>query len=258
MLHVTSQAVSRWENGEVEPSVDTISNLAKIFGVTTDEVIGGPDKKPKPEVVTEVKEKIIVEQAKPVLAICDKCKRPIYKSSEIVSQTQHFGHSTTKTYICTACDKKIKEQQHKEAVWYGESQRKKSFIFGTLIAAVVLIASLILMWKMSFKPLYIVEAVVMPILAFTFIGCLFLRNNFIEDLFISIASWSIHFPGILFSFDIGGFIFLIVAKIAFWIIGWIISIAALIFALIVCLTLSLFVYPYAIVKNIRYPELTEN
>ena len=111
---------------------------------------------------------------------------------------------------------------------------------------------------MSFKPLYIVEAVVMPILTFTFIGCLFLRNNFIEDLFISIASWSIHFPGILFSFDIGGFIFLIVAKIAFWIIGWIISIAALIFALIVCLTLSLFVYPYAIVKNIRYPELTEN
>ena len=45
-LHITSQAVSRWEKGEVEPSVSTIGQMAEIFGVTTDEIIGGPDKKP--------------------------------------------------------------------------------------------------------------------------------------------------------------------------------------------------------------------
>ena len=55
LLHVTSQAVSRWEKGDVEPSIDTISEMASIFEVTTDEIIGGPDKKPKPESVTEVK-----------------------------------------------------------------------------------------------------------------------------------------------------------------------------------------------------------
>ena len=44
LLHVTSQAVSRWEKGEVEPSIDTISEMANIFEVTTDEIIGGPDK----------------------------------------------------------------------------------------------------------------------------------------------------------------------------------------------------------------------
>ena len=71
LLHVTSQAVSRWELGDVEPSIDTISNMAKIFNVTTDEIIGGPENKPKPEVIKQVEEKVVIQQAKPVLAVCD-------------------------------------------------------------------------------------------------------------------------------------------------------------------------------------------
>ena len=39
-LFVTAQAVSRWENGEVEPSLNTITELAKIFEVSVDELLG--------------------------------------------------------------------------------------------------------------------------------------------------------------------------------------------------------------------------
>lgn len=100
--------------GDVEPSIDTISEIASIFEVTTDEIIGGPDKKPKPEIVTEVKEKVVVEQGKPVLTICENCKRPIYESEEIVTQTRHHGRSPSTThYICTDCDKKIKAKEKK-------------------------------------------------------------------------------------------------------------------------------------------------
>lgn len=42
-LHVTPQAVSRWENGEVEPSVSAIGEMAKIFGVTYDELMRGKE-----------------------------------------------------------------------------------------------------------------------------------------------------------------------------------------------------------------------
>ena len=38
-LYVTAQAVSRWENGEVEPSLNTITQIAKIFNVPTDELL---------------------------------------------------------------------------------------------------------------------------------------------------------------------------------------------------------------------------
>ena len=39
ILHVTAQAVSRWENGDVEPSIGTIKEMAKIFDVSTDALL---------------------------------------------------------------------------------------------------------------------------------------------------------------------------------------------------------------------------
>ena len=35
-LYVTPQAISRWENNLVEPSLSTVVELAKIFNVQTD------------------------------------------------------------------------------------------------------------------------------------------------------------------------------------------------------------------------------
>lgn len=43
-LCVTRQTVSKWEQGINQPDIDTIKKLAKIFGVTADEIIGmSPD-----------------------------------------------------------------------------------------------------------------------------------------------------------------------------------------------------------------------
>ena len=39
-LNVTSQAVSRWENDEVEPSISTISQMAELFDCSIDELFG--------------------------------------------------------------------------------------------------------------------------------------------------------------------------------------------------------------------------
>ena len=144
LLHVTSQAVSRWEKGDVEPSIDTISEMASIFEVATDEIIGGPDKKTKPEVITEVKEKVVVQQGKPVLTICENCKRPIYESEEIVTKTHRHGRGpSTTSYICTDCDEKIKAKQKQDAIDYGVSQRKKSFIWSPIIAVAILLSGII-------------------------------------------------------------------------------------------------------------------
>ena len=34
MLHVTRQAVTRWENGQTEPDLDTVIHIAELFGVS--------------------------------------------------------------------------------------------------------------------------------------------------------------------------------------------------------------------------------
>ena len=38
-LFVTAQAVSRWENNEVEPSIATLTEMAKIFNVSVSELL---------------------------------------------------------------------------------------------------------------------------------------------------------------------------------------------------------------------------
>ena len=260
LLHVTSQAVSRWEKGEVEPSVDTISNMAKIFEVTTDEIIDGPDKKPKPEVITEVQEKIVVEQGKPVLTICENCKRPIYESEEIVTKTHRHGRgSSTTSYICTDCDKKIKAKQKQDAIDYGVSQRKKSYLWGALISIAVLIIGIIVAVTQKFGGGLIALIIILPILTYTFVSCMFLKNNFIGDTFITIASWGfVKFPGLIFSFDLGGFAWLIGMKILFWALGFALGLAAILLALVICMPLSAITYPFALMKSYSNPELTED
>ena len=42
-LFVTPQAVSRWENGQTEPDLETIKKIAEVFGVAVEDVINGPE-----------------------------------------------------------------------------------------------------------------------------------------------------------------------------------------------------------------------
>lgn len=41
-VHVSRQAVSRWENGETMPGVDTLKELSQVFGVTINRLLGEP------------------------------------------------------------------------------------------------------------------------------------------------------------------------------------------------------------------------
>lgn len=42
-LCVSKQTVSNWENDNIQPSIDMLVRLAKIFGVTTDYLLGLDD-----------------------------------------------------------------------------------------------------------------------------------------------------------------------------------------------------------------------
>lgn len=50
-IGVSRQAISKWENGESSPDTDNLVALAKVYGVTIDELINGEEAKPEPEKV---------------------------------------------------------------------------------------------------------------------------------------------------------------------------------------------------------------
>ena len=41
-LHVTRQAVSRWERGETVPEIETLQALSRLFGVSINTLLGSP------------------------------------------------------------------------------------------------------------------------------------------------------------------------------------------------------------------------
>lgn len=41
-LHVTRQAISRWENGETQPSTEQLKVLSKEFGISINTLLGSP------------------------------------------------------------------------------------------------------------------------------------------------------------------------------------------------------------------------
>lgn len=259
-LFVTAQAVSRWENGEVEPSLNTITELAKIFEVSVDALLGvaaenetaseaeqAPQQEstPEPTVIIE-KEYVYKEPPKQVLALCHRCNSPIYDKDQIVRK----GHEVW----CKKCDQSVKSFQKSQAVKKEEKRRLLSFIFGGLFAALCMIVGISNAISGG-SATSAVGGIVLGYAGFALISCWLLCNTFVGELMGDIFSWAfVDFPGVIFSLDFDGLVFLIAVKILFFVLGILLALVCGALALVVGAIVSMFVYPYAIVKSFRHPE----
>ena len=82
-LFVTAQAVSRWENNEVEPSATTLYEMSKIFEVSIDELFGKSAPAPIVEKELVVEKEYVYSEPKQIIAVCSQCNKAIYKESDI-------------------------------------------------------------------------------------------------------------------------------------------------------------------------------
>lgn len=164
-LHVTYQAVSRWENDDAEPSFDTVKEICRIFHCTSDDLFGIERDNPaqpestqpiaeKPQVV----EKVIIQEAKPVLGVCEQCNKPIYDPEDLhridVTHTVRHGPSHHTTHrdmiLCSACNEKRLQQKkaaEDQKVAMEKSNEKKrrvhSFVWPTLSAILFLVIAIV-------------------------------------------------------------------------------------------------------------------
>ncbi len=252
-LFVSPQAVSRWESGDTEPSATTLNQLANIFGVSIDELFGHPA--PKPEVV--VKKETIYTAAPAVLGVCDKCKKVITDVNDYVKIT-HGARRKTYSCLCKSCDDKIKKAKIEADIKYGIKCRKKSFIWGGIITAIILFISILLVVNGDYSTGTNAGFIIVALLFFPFLSCIFLKNNFVLEMIGTIFSFGfIKFPGLIFSLDLDGIFWFITVKLLFCIIGILLAVAAFLIAVTIGLLVSVFVYPFALIKNIRHPEKSE-
>ena len=124
------------------------------------------------------------------------------------------------------------------------TQRTHSFVWSGIVAAILFIVALVT----KDYAFYCVLAV----LGFTFTSCLILDNNFIGEMVAEICSWGfVNMPGLIFTLDLDGIIWMLTVKLLFWILGIILAIICALLAISLGLILSIVVYPFALVKNIR-------
>lgn len=259
-LHVTYQAVSRWENGDVEPSVDTILEMTKIFDCSVDELFG-KEKAPAPEPEVKVVEKVVVQESKPILALCEECNKPIYNKDEINRIEKRIGYGKTATtqkfLLCNECHQKwLQEEARKEKaardreIEEERTRRKRSFIWPTVIS--VIIFAIAIYFFVSGNTYVGIGGIIVGVLAFPFAACMFLDNTFLPDMWFEVASWGfVKMPGVIFGFSIGGFIIGIAIKIFLAILGFLIALAGVLLATALGLILSVFAYPLALKRSFK-------
>lgn len=187
----------------------------------------------------------------PPLGICERCKNPIYRKEDLV--IHHYNlRSSRQYYHCAQCEAKMKEENARQAAATAAKRRMWSYILGGLGAAVVL--AIMIATGIFKTPSLIAVGVVTPILTFTLISCLLLSNNFVGDLIVGIASRSIRMPGVIFGLSLDGIVWFLTVKLGLLVLSILISIALLLLAVAVGLVVSVFVYPFALVKSIKHPD----
>ena len=126
-----------------------------------------------------------------------------------------------------------------------------SFIWSSLVAAILIAVGIIVSVNQSdfMNLLYFGIAALM---AFTLVSCLILDNNFVYDMISAIYGWGfVRMPGLIFTLDLDGIVWLLTVKLLFWILGFILAFICGALGIAVGLVVSVFVYPFALSKSIR-------
>ncbi len=136
--------------------------------------------------------------------------------------------------------------------------RIHSFVWGGLAGVLFLILGIATAISAS-DILNFVAWGTIGVLSFTFISCLLLKNNFIGDMVLEIFSWGfVRMPGLIFTLDLDGIVWLLTVKLALFVLGIVLALLCGILGVLVGMLLSLFVYPYALYKNLKYGEAAED
>ncbi len=274
-VHVTFQTVSKWEKNENEPDISTLKELSKIFGCSIEYLIDDDleeepyknkvapvfDEEDKDQPVTKT---IVIHQKE--LHVCERCKKDIPEDDLEIGRTcvRHASRGRSAEYRPVYYHKKCyadlmrenaeKERQIREA--RASRNKKLSFGWGIAGGVVAFTATLLVLLLVPDCQAVIHPAAAVGIAVgagyaiFAMLYCI-ITGSYIGDVFVWCATLSVKFPGLIFSWSIEGFAWLIAMKILFAILGFLIGVAALFFAIGLSALLGAVSFPFVLIHNIN-------
>lgn len=261
-LHVTFQTVSKWENDTNEPDLSTLKDLSKILNCSLETLLSTEG-----EQVKEVELPIVV-------ATCSKCGKKITKQEEVKRvKKPNLNGEFEEADMCENCANeyfaKVRQSSHpsfRGMRVHGRYRPKgggtpqltkddhKQLIFGILgglVALGITLAICIANYEQVGLALTILLPIIISYAIFADIYCIF-TYSYIGEVFLNVSSWSIHFPGLIFTLDLEGLAWLIAMKIIFAILGAIIGLFVFLFAVALSAFLAMFSFVPIIIHNRKH------
>ncbi|MCH5152503.1 MAG: helix-turn-helix transcriptional regulator [Clostridiales bacterium] len=255
-LNVTSQAVSKWENGLSEPDIESIRKICEIFHITFDEFFGAETAKQDSE-EESTQEKKSQEAPSVILAYCDTCDKPLYNPKEYQVTIENGVQHTT----CMECVPKkaaakqkaaAKAREQKRAAQKAENRRelRKGMLWG-ILGGVVLAVLALIGGIFAEQPAWLIA---IGTLLGAYGGFAMLTQliwvNSVWDVFCFFLK-TVKWPGVIFTLDLDGIFFLIFVKILFAVLGAIIGVLLFIVGFFVTWAYAMIIFPFALIKELR-------
>ena len=270
-LHVSFQTVSKWENDENEPDISTLKELAKLYSCSVDYLIN-EDEPIEEEDVEEEEQPLVEEQPRVTiihqreLHVCERCKKDIPENDldtdQIMTRPGGRGRSPEyrTAYYHKECLRKIMSEKaealRREKAYKAARTKKLSFGWGIAGGVVALIVTLLVLLlvpacKEAINPgVAVAISIGVSYGIFSMLYCI-ISGSYIGEVFVWCATLSIRFPGLIFSWSIEGFAWLIAMKILFAILGFLIGVLALLFAIVLSSALGAVSFPFVLIHNIH-------
>ena len=246
-LNVSAQAVSKWENDQSEPDMQTLKKMCNIFNVSISELLGDEE---TAVTNTEPLKEETTAQPKIIVGYCSQCKKPIEQGEDY----EVFSGRTRQFIYCKDCKREREIKKLQEEKKDTSTQICKGFIWGTIASIAVFVIFLVCALESANVGRDIALTIVLTICSFFMVSQVF-WDGAIEDVFDFFCR-SFTMPGVIFSLDLDGIIWLIAVKLFLSILAIMLSVFVFLIGVVVALVVAPFTFPFATSRVFR--EKREN
>ena len=277
-LSISAQAISKWENDLSEPDISTLKKLSSVFNVSMVELLDIEEKEETPQpvmsedevndITSKITDAVVGEigTTQKTIGFCVDCG--ITVTEENVGQTTPKVRCSTCTEELIRIEKKreeaqrLAEEKRIEAQSYEEKKnqaildynrsrmrlkRNLSIITGLVVGILLLVLFIVNSDNIGVG---IGVGLVFGYMSFAFTAQMFF-DGFVRNLLLDWASKSVSFPGLIFSFDLDGFLWLIGMKILFAVLGFLAGVLFAILGFIISFVCAPVVYPFSLIRQNR-------
>ena len=287
-LNISAQAISKWENDLSEPDLATLKVLAKLYNTSVDSLLDVDGATPQPQMIdaetvaNSVYEKIgeqiknetptqplgfckncgitvteeTVAETEPII-LCKKCKERLAEEKAAKEKAEKEAEEKRRRDLIIEREKAEKQKENLKKSQMGEMRwhRKKSLIWALVIGILALGISIFVVASGDgdfFNELAdsYIGIIVFVYGAFSFTFGMF-YDTFIRDSFINMLGTSIKWPGLIFTFDLDGILWLIGMKILFAVLGFLIGLIAAVLGFLFAFFMSMICFPFILLNYSR-------